>query len=295
MNSMAVQPYRAVPVRLRYGHKKHLGTLIGVVPDPQLNRVLDAGSRPVELPPDGLVIAKKLAELIGAAPGDMVTIEVLEGRRPVRTVRLADTFETYLGTPAYMRIDALNRFLLEGPVVSGAHLLTDHRTQTVLNKALKDMPEVSSVTFRESAIASFRKTIGETMDVIVAFYVFFASVLTFGVVYNSARISLSERGRELASLRVLGFTRFEISYILLGELAALTVLALPLGCAFGYGLCWFMSVAMETELYRIPLYIERSTFGFAMAVVLIAVAVSGLFVRRRIDRLDLIAVLKTRE
>lgn len=292
---LAVQPYRAVATRIRFGHRSRLITLTGAVPDAALNRILDVNDRQVTLPREGLLISKKLAELIDASPGDFVTVEVLEGRRPVRKVRVADTFETYFGTLAYMRIDALNRMLLEGPTISGAHLLADAKLHSDLNRSLKDMPRVAGVSLRETAIETFRKTIGESMGLIVGFYVLFACLLTFGVVYNSARISLSERGRELASLRVLGFTRFEVSYILLGELAALTVIALPLGCVLGYALCWFMSVNFETELYRIPLFIERSTFGTAVGVVLIAVVVSGLIVRRRIDQLDLISVLKTRE
>jgi putative ABC transport system permease protein len=292
---LAVQPYRTVPVRLRFGAKSRLATLTGAVRGAEINRVLDTSDRAISLPRDGLVISAKLAELIGAEAGDTVTVEVLEGRRPVRRIRIARTFENYLGTLAYMRIEALNRLMLEGPTVSGAHILADPNSYGALHRGLKDMPKVAGVTLRRTAVGAFRKTIGDTMNFVVGFYVLFASLLTFGVVYNSARISLSERGRELASLRVLGFTRFEISYILLGELAALTVIALPLGCVLGYGLCWFMSSAFETELYRIPLYVERTTFGFAVAVVLLAVAVSGLIVRRRIDSLDLIAVLKTRE
>ncbi|NKB60493.1 MAG: FtsX-like permease family protein [Alphaproteobacteria bacterium] len=291
----AVQPYRAVPIRLRYGHKSRLVTLTGAVPNASLNRVLDASGRAVSLPQEGLVLSANLADLIGAAPGDMVTVEVLEGRRPIRRLRIAETFETYLGTLAYMRIDALNRLLLEGPTISGAYILADPQMRKVLHRELKDIPKVAGVSLRETAINAFRDTIGDTMNVVVGFYVLFAGLLTFGVVYNSARISLSERGRELASLRVLGFTRFEVSYILLGELAALTVIALPLGCILGYGLCWIISSAAETELYRIPLYVDRTTFGFSIIVVLIAVIISGLIVRRRVDGLDLIAVLKTRE
>ena len=292
---LAVQPYRAVAARLRFGHRAKLVTLTGAVDGADINRVLDVRDRPVELSPDGLVLSEKLAELIGAKEGDVVTVEVLEGRRPIITARIAKTFENYLGTLAYLRNDALNRLLLEGPTVSGAHILTDAKAASTIYREMKDMPRVACVTLRETAVNSFRSTIGDTMNFIVGFYVLFAGLLTFGVVYNSARISLSERGRELASLRVLGFTRFEISQILLGELAALTVIALPLGCLLGYGLCWFMSTAFETELYRILLYVERSTFGYAAGVVLIAVVITGLLVRRRIDGLDLIAVLKTRE
>jgi putative ABC transport system permease protein len=133
------------------------------------------------------------------------------------------------------------------------------------------------------------------MNIMVSFYVTFACLLIFGVIYNSARISLSERGRELASLRVMGFSRGEVSYILLGELALLTLVALPLGCGMGYGLATVMSVAFDNELYRVPVAIQPATYGYSMVISIVATVLSALVVRRRIDRLDLIAVLKTRE
>lgn len=292
---MAVEPYRTVPVRLKFGHSSRREALTGLPAMPELGRVLDARDTPVALPPEGLLLSDTLAKLLGATAGDMVTVEVLEGRRPVRVVPVTAVFTTYLGTPAYMRLDALNRMMREAPSVSGARLLADPDRQQNLDAALKDLPKVASVSRREAAIAAFRSTLGETMFIMVGFYIMFSCLLAFGVVYNSVRISLSERGRELASLRVLGLTRFEISYILLGELAVLTFLALPAGCAIGYALCYFMSTVFETELYRIPFHVERDSFGIAAAVIVGAVALSGLFVRRRIDTLDLIAVLKTRE
>jgi putative ABC transport system permease protein len=194
-----------------------------------------------------------------------------------------------------MDLSALNRMMAEGPTISGAHLLIDSRSEAELYRELKNTPAVASVTLRSAAVASFRETLAETILFIITFYVAFASLIAVGVVYNSARIALSERGRELASLRVMGFTRLEISYVLLGEQALLALFALPLGCLIGYGLAASLIQAFDTELYRIPMVIERATFGFAVVVVLLAAAFTGLAVRRRLDRLDLIAVLKTRE
>lgn len=292
---LVVEPFRSVPVRLRLGQRERRGSIIGIPAEPDLGRVLDADGRPVAIPATGLLLSKTLAELLGARRGTVLTVEAMEGRRPTRQVRVADLFETYLGTPAYMQAAALNRLMLEGPTVSGAHLLTDPKAEPELYRELKDTPAVASVTLQSAAVASFRETLAETLYVIVFFYILFGGLLAFGVVYNSARIALSERGRELASLRVLGFTRFEVSYILLGELALLTLIALPLGCLIGYGLSAMISEAMNTELYRIPMVIDRSTYGVAMLVTVLAVAISSLVVRRRIDRLDLVAVLKTRE
>jgi putative ABC transport system permease protein len=292
---MAAEPFRSVPVRFRLGHLERREAITGIPAEVSLQRVLDAGGAVVELPEDGLVLSAALADLIGASPGDRVTVEVMEGRRPTLSVEVAAVFDNYLGTPAYMDIRALNRLMLEGPTISGAYLLVDGRDRAALYRQLKDTPAVAAVTLRAAAIGSFRDTMAETIVFIVTFYISFGGLLAFGVLYNSARIALSERARELASLRVLGFTRFEVSYILLGELLLLTLVALPLGCAIGYLLSWAMSEAMQTELYRVPLLIGHPTYGVSVLAVVVAALASCAIVRWRIDRLDLIEVLKTRE
>jgi putative ABC transport system permease protein len=183
----------------------------------------------------------------------------------------------------------------ERPSVTAVHLRADTNQSPALFRELKALPRVSSVTVKEAAVQTFHETMAQTITIFVSFFIVFSCALAFGVTYNAARISLSERGRELATLRVLGFTRAEISYILLGEVALLTLVALPLGCAAGFALASLIVQAFETELYRVPLVILASTYGWAIVIGLTATAVSAFLVRRRVDRLDLIAVLKTRE
>ena len=292
---VTAEPFRRVPARLRLGPRHRREAIAGISAGAQLTQVLDAKERALRMPPDGLVLSTMLAKLLGAEPGDVLTVEVMEGRRPVRRIRVAALMETSIGTPAYMDLGALNRMMGEGPTLSGIHLLVDSQRQDEIFSYLKTTPAVAGVMARAGMIQSFRETLAETTYIMVSFLVLFGGLVAFGVIYNSARISLSERGRELATLRVLGFTRFEVSYILLGELALLVVVALPLGCLIGYGISWGLTQAFETELYRIPLVIERSTYGMAATVGLVAAVVSGLIVRARLDRLDLVAVLKTRE
>jgi putative ABC transport system permease protein len=190
---------------------------------------------------------------------------------------------------------ALNRLIGEGPAVTSVAITADSAAVDDLYRRLKATPRVASVMLKGATIQSFRDTVMNNLLTMQLFNVMFACVIAFGVVYNTARVALSERGRELASLRVLGLTRGEISSILLGELALLTCAAIPLGLFLGNRLasllCWFM----DTELYRIPLIIEPATYAFSTTVVLIAAVLSGLLVRRRLDHLDLVAVLKTRE
>ena len=99
----------------------------------------------------------------------------------------------------------------------------------------------------------------------------------------------------MASLRVLGFTRGEVLWILLLELAALTIAAQPPGWAMGYGLAWVMQTRLAGELMRVRLVVEDSTYILASAIVIIAAIFSALVVRERVNRLDLVAVLKTRD
>jgi len=289
------EPARFVAARLRAGPRSHRQALHGVARDATLQPVYDARGGRVEVPPEGLLLSTKLAEMLGVEPGDRVTVEVLEGRRPVAQLPVTGLVETYLGTPAYMDLRALGRLLGERPAASAVHLRVDSREEERLFRALKEVPQVAMVTVKRAALAKFYATVAESMLVFISLFAILACLLAFGVAYNSTRVALSERGRELATLRVLGLSRLEISYILLGEVGLLVALGLPLGCGVGLGLVALLADLFETELYRVPLVIRSSTFGTAVAIVVAATAVSGLLVRRRLDRLDLIAVLKTRE
>ena len=289
------EPMRSVAAKMRNGWREEREALQGLPARQQLYRVYDAEGRALELPPEGVVISTMLAEMLQVRVGERITVEVLEGRRPVFDVPVVATFETYIGSPAYMDIRALDRLMRERPSVTAVHLRVDGNQQDALFRDLKTLPRVSSVTVKEAAVQTFRDTMAETITIFVSFFIVFSCALAFGVTYNAARISLSERGRELATLRVLGFTRAEISYILLGEVALLTFVALPLGCGLGYALASLIVQAFKTELYRVPLVVLASTYGWAMLIGLAATVVSALLVRRQVDRLDLIAVLKTRE
>jgi putative ABC transport system permease protein len=256
---------------------------------------LDKSGLPIAMPPDGIVLSDKLAELLNVERGDMVDVEILQGTRRTTSVPVAQVASEYIGTSAYMAIDALNRLAGDESGISGAQLLIDPEQQSVFFGALRRTPGVGIVTLRELAITSFRETLAQSMLIVIFFYVGFGSVIAFGVVYNTARIALSERGRELASLRVLGFTKGEVAYILLGELAILILVALPVAGVFGYVLTWYLSSAMETKLFRIPFALENSTFGVGALIMIASTALSLVAVARRVFRLDLIAVLKARE
>jgi putative ABC transport system permease protein len=289
------EPLRTVPVRLKAGHRSYRTAIEGMQPHGDLQRLLDTDLRLITLPPEGIVLTDFLAGLLDVRPGDQLTVEALEGSRPVREVVVAGLVKQYIGVGAYMRLDALNRLMREGHAISGAALSADERALPFIFTALKEMPRVAGTIVRASAIRHFYKTMGETLLTFTFINTLLAATIAFGMVYNSARITLAERSRELASLRVLGLTRGEISFILLGELGLFTLAAIPLGFLIGRGLCAIIAQHLQTDLFRVPLVLETDTYGFAATVVLIAAACSGLIVRRKLDQLDLIGVLKTRE
>ncbi len=289
------EPFRSVPVQLRVGHRTYRTAIQGFENRGDLYRTLDARLRPVEFPPEGVLLTDYLGERLGVQPGDWITVEVQEGAQPVREVQVAGLVSEYVGLSAYMHIDALNRLMQEGPVVSGAFLAVDRAQQTRLFAELRERPRIIGTSQREVGIQSFEETMGETLLVFAFVNTLLAGSIAFGVVYNAARITLSETSRELASLRVLGFTRGEVAYILIGELAVLTLLAIPVGFVIGYWFCAVIAQAFASELFRIPLIVEPSTYGFSAMIVLAAAVISALLMGRKLYHLDLVAVLKTRE
>ncbi len=289
------EPFRSVPVRFRSAHRSKRAEIIGIEHGSRLRRLVDAEGRTVDLPPDGLVVSRKLAEVLSVNAGDTLQVEVLEGTRPVRSIQISRLVDELIGLGAYMEISALNRVMREGPSISGAYLAIDEQHAGDLYTSLKNLPAVGGVAFREALLKSFQEILDRSVVTATLINIVFACIIAFGVVYNGARIALSERGNELASLRVLGFTRREVSTILLGEQAVLTLAAIPMGFSFGILLSWLLSLQLDTEFYRMPLVFTSSTFSLSLVVVLVAAAVSGALVARRLNELDLIAVLKTRE
>lgn len=290
------EPFRSLSVRLRAGPRSRRVGLLGVRRDGELFRLLDMDRHETPVPSDGVILSAKLGELLDVAVGGQVVVEVLEGERPVRAVPVAGLLSDFEGMAAYMDIRAVNRLTRESDVLSGAFLTVDSQREEELYRTLKNSARIASVTIKGAALRSFQQTVAENLLRMRTFNIIFASIIAFGVVYNSARISLAERSRELATLRVIGFTRVEISLLLLGEFAVLTLAAIPVGLALGYGLAALViHLAYDTELFRIPLIVDRSTYAFAVAVTLLAALISGLIVRRMLDRLDLVAVLKSKE
>jgi len=292
---LQAETFRSVPARFRFGNRSYKTAINGIEPESRLHLLLDTELNAISLPPSGIVLNDYLGKFLGVRAGDLLTVEVLEGAKPVRQVPVVALVKLYLGVMGYMDITALNRLLREGDAISGVYLVTDPLYSGKLYRRFIDMPRVSGTVLRRNEIRNFHDVQAKGMLFFTFIATLMACSISFGVVYNSARIALSERSRELSSLRVLGYTRGEISYILLGELGLITLIAIPLGFVVGYWLCAYIAQALASDLFRVPLVIETKTYALAAAVVLASAAVSGLIVRHKLDHLDLVEVLKTRE
>ena len=292
---LSVEPQRVVAARLRAGHRQRTVAVTGISRTARLKRIVEEDGAVMQPPASGLAISRALANALGVAPGESLTLEVLEGTRPVHEAPVSALVDDVFGVAAYMEMNALHQLMREGDVSTGALLLIDSARQRTLAAALEARPFVAGTSFSHDVARQFRDTMSANLNVTTLINVLFAAVIAMGVVYNAARVSLSEHSRELASLRVLGFTRAEISIVLLGELLVLTILALPIGWVVGYLLAELMVSTAESEVYRIPLTVAPWAVGWASLGIVAAAVGSGLLVRRRLDRLDLVAVLKTQE
>lgn len=292
---LKVEAYRDLSVVLRNGPRSKRMSLQGLPPGRDLQKLLDRDLHPIALPDAGVAVSEKLADILDVHRGEVISVEVTEGRRRQVELPITAILQGYIGLQAFVTLDQLNRIAGDGRVVTAADLMVDTKALPTLYRELKDMPAVAAVMLLRHSLKSFRKTLGQNIDIMMSVFITLAVIITFGVVYNSARIQLSERGRELASLRVLGFTRAEVARILLGEVVLLTALAIPLSWVLGYVFTWVLISGFDTELYRVPFIIDRNTYVFSSLIMCAAAAVSALIVGIRVSRLDLIKVLKTRE
>ncbi|HET9953993.1 MAG TPA: ABC transporter permease, partial [Polyangiaceae bacterium] len=292
---LQVEPELGIPVKLRANQHVRDVVLEGRRPEATLQRIVAFPLKIVPVPERGAVISEELARVLEVKPGQTLRIEPYAGDRRARELLVAGSVADTFGLRVHMSLESLWRTFDEWGVMSSALLRVDGRRETELLSRLSDTPMVLSVTRRQAIIDRFRQQTADNMYAVTFVLTAFAATIAVGVVYNNARIALALRARDLSSLRVLGFTRAEISRVLLGELFVQVFVALPLGLGIGVRLSHLLFSSMDRELYRFPVVISGRTYAFACLVTLLAAALSALLVRRRLDRLDLVAVLKTRE
>jgi putative ABC transport system permease protein len=292
---LVAEPYREIPVRIRNANIERRVIISGRPRGADLNRIIDVNLKPVVLPESGLAISSMLAQILRVKMGDFVEVDLLDGARRTVSLPVTTLVEDYFGIHGMMDSEALARLMRERSVLNSVNLSFDQNQRNAFYAAIKNMPTVSGLGLQRLSLANFRQSVAVLITTMASIYTGLAAVIAFGVIYNSARISLSERARELASLRVLGFTSVEVLWILLIELALLTLVAQPPGWMMGYGLAWIMKTQLAGELMRVRGVVAPSTYVLASAIVIIAAILSALIVRRRVNRLDLVSVLKTRD
>jgi putative ABC transport system permease protein len=292
---LAAEPYREVPVRVRNGSIERRILISGRPRDADLRRVIDVGLRPVALPEGGLAISAWLAGILGVHVGDFVEIDLLEGQHRTESLPVAALIEDFFGLYGMMDLGSLASLMREAPTVTSVSMSLDPSKADLLYAAVKSMPMVSGMGVQRFSLENYRTLLAPLQTRMSMIYTGFAIIIAFGVVYSSARIALSERARELASLRVLGFRRGGVLFILLTELGLLTLLAQPVGWGAGYLLSWLMRLNLAGEIMRGRLIVEPSSYAWASGIVMIAALLSALVVRARINQLDLVSVLKTRD
>jgi putative ABC transport system permease protein len=292
---LQVQPFRAVGARIRSRHHVVREGLSGVAQGGDLSRVIDIEGQASDPPSAGVILAGRTARTLDVGVGDRIEAVVTEGVRPALQLRVAAVLDSPFGSAASLDRTRLNRLLREGDTLSGAYLQVDEAALLSVYARLKTSPMVAGVTARAATLRTIGETIEQNFNIQTYLYTGLAMLVVVGVIYNSARISLSERARDLASLRVLGFRRSEVAYILLGEQALLVILSLPLGIWAGIELWRFLIGQFSTELFTIPFFVDPRVPAQGVLVVAAAAAGTALLIRRRVDRLDLVRALKTRE
>lgn len=290
-----VEGYRTVPVRMRFGHRSYLTSIQAYPRKRKLRILFDTNQHDVTLPDHGILLTKKLGEILHVNIGDTVRVEILEQSRRVINMPVTGFMNQYFGLSGYMTMEEMNRVLPEKNLVSGAYMNIDRSSEARIIHTLQQSPKVGDMISMQKTIEKFYNSTAQTWLIMAFFVMLFAAATAFSVVYNNARISLSERSRDLATLRVLGLTRGEIAYILLGELWIVVLLAIPVGIILGYALTAFLVWSLQTDLYRIPMNITSATYALAISTVVISALLSSVALRSHMNRLDLIEVLKTRE
>ena len=291
----SAEMFRMVPVRISKGHRERESGITGRALGDELSRIVDSDGRIIPMPLKGLVVSKVLADQLEVVPGDRVQVEVLEGARVSRKLEVVSIVDDLMGMSVYMNIVELHR-LVGGPrMVSGASLASSDLDHSQLSGILGKLPAIASVTSPRKAFDLFDEQMSKSMYIGIFFLIGFSSIIAVSVIYNGARIALSERGRELASLRVLGFSKREVAVLLFSEQGLITLFAIPIGWYIGYLFAQGIVLMVPTETFRIPLVVDAGTY-FLSTVVTIAAAIGSFWiVRRRLNNYDLISVLKTRD
>ncbi len=292
---LRVEAIRGVPVKITHANRTERSVIESARDDSQLSVRIDSDGSMIAMPARGLMLTRQLADKLAVRTGDRVQVQMLGGQRTLRDMAVARVVDEFIGERAYASEATLETIARDASPAGAALVRIDPAARDRILIRLKDMPMVLGVSEKTAGFEKFEQLIDENMLTMIIFYVGFASAITVGVVYNSARILYSERAHELATLRVLGYFRSEVGIVLIGELALLVVVSIPFGCVIGFGLAKLMTAMFSSDLFRLPFAPSRASYGWSIVVVLGAATATALAVARRVQRLDMVRVLKARD
>ena len=289
------EPYRSIFARVSNGHRSRRLVVTGVASFPRLHRIVDRNLRAFLPPAHGVLLTRALARILEVGPGSTIDVSFLEGERNVVRLPVAGVVDELVGLNVYVDLAELNRLLHEDAVTSGAYVRLDPSKLRQFDAAVKATPKIAGIAYRQAALDEFQRSFAESIGISAAFILGFAFVIAFGVVYNSGRITFSERLRELGTLRILGYSRLDVTLVLAGEQLLLTLAAVPVGFLIGHALNRALQPLYELEYYRVPTVVSNQTYVFACAFVLFAAGLSAAALALQVRRLDIVAALKAGE
>ena len=290
------EPVLEYPFTMRAGWRKKDTVVTGLPAGAELKRLINVDGQEVAIESTGLVLSDKLARELAVGPGDTVLLKPLMGRiKKEKSVTVSRVAQQYLGSGAYMDIEALSRILDEPFVMNAVLLRTDEGSALEVKEHLKEIADIASVSFAEEVLQSLLSTLAQSMKMMNVTMLIFAGVIAFSIIYNVTSVALAERERELASLRVLGLTTAEVGRIMYYENFLLGAMGILAGIPVGYGISKWLITMYDTDLFRMPFYIENRTYIWCAVIIGIFVIMANGAVWRKVRRLDLIEVLKERE
>ncbi|WP_246837810.1 ABC transporter permease [Leptospira bouyouniensis] len=286
---------RSIPIKLTKDRNNKDIVLTGLPEDSELRKILGKDLKPIQIPISGIMVNQDLAKRMNIKIGETIQIETLDGEKKKFAVQVTSLANEILGQGVFINKENLNRILEEGNLINIALLKTDPNKDIELIKEFKDDPLVIGLFSKAAILKGFQEVMQRSLQSTSVFILIFTVIISIGVIYNTAMITLSERIYELGSLRILGFTLKEVFAIIAWELSWQILCAIPIGCIFGYQVANLILNSNETEGFKIPATIYPSTYYYSILLALITAGISYLIVFRKLKTMDLLSVLKVRE
>ena len=289
-----VEPFLEIPVSLKFlNHKKDVIAL-GISDGSELYNVFDKDGNRLEVPKSGMMVSEQVANKLGVQVGDVLQVESIFAKDEKLNVKIEKIIPQYLGANIYMNQDVLLGLLKQGEMMTSALNAIDERAIPSLKDEYRASKYISIIEVRQEMIDKYEELMGSATYALWVMAII--SIITgFAIVYNSSIISLAERKRELASLRVMGMTPKEVMEVVSVEQWFIGFSGMIAGIPLAFLMSQAMSTSMSNDLYTIPPGTSGNAIVLAFIGTIFAIAVSQVSISRKVKQLDLVAVLKERE